>query len=172
MLLAANGFMEAGKWPEAIRIYEAVLERAPQQPRVWLSYGHILKTVGRQAEGVTAYRRAIALKHDLGEAWWSLANLKTVRFNQDDVDAMRSSLTGARLGEEDRFHLEFALGKAMHDLGRPEEAFGHFAPMSPEQIADSEAARLFDLVLYGDRPATEEHSRLLLALDSELAVHR
>ena len=26
--------------------------RRPNQPRVWLSYGHMLKTVGRQAEGI------------------------------------------------------------------------------------------------------------------------
>jgi tetratricopeptide (TPR) repeat protein len=116
-----------GDFDEAIRIYEAVLERAPTQPRVWLSYGHMLKTVGKQGEGVDAYRRAIALNPALGEAWWSLANLKTVRFDQDDIEAMQSALAGVELSEEDRFHLEFALGKAMHDLGDAQEAFGHYA---------------------------------------------
>jgi Tfp pilus assembly protein PilF len=116
-----------GDFDEAIRIYEGVLERAPRQARVWLSYGHMLKTIGRLAEGIAAYRRAIALKPTLGEAWWSLANLKTVRFDEADIEAMRSGLATADLGEEDRFHLEFALGKAMHDLGRSDEAFGHYA---------------------------------------------
>ena len=116
-----------GDFDEAIRIYEEVLERAPAQPRVWLSYGHMLKTVGRQAEGIGAYRRAIALKSALGEAWWSLANLKTFRFDADDVAAMKAALTSAELSEEDRFHLEFALGKSMHDLGKTQEAFHHYA---------------------------------------------
>jgi tetratricopeptide (TPR) repeat protein len=115
-----------GDFDEAIRIYEAVLERAPAQPRVWLSYGHMLKTVGKQSEGIDAYRRAIALKPELGEAWWSLANLKTVRFDEADISSMQSALAGAELGEEDRFHLHFALGKAMHDLSRAEDAFQHY----------------------------------------------
>jgi tetratricopeptide (TPR) repeat protein len=116
-----------GDFAEAIPLYETVLERAPNQPRVWLSYGHMLKTVGRQPEAVTAYRRAIALKPALGEAWWSLANLKTVRFSAADVAAIEAVLGGAEQQPEDRFHLEFALGKALHDGGRFDEAFAHYA---------------------------------------------
>ena len=78
----------------------------------------MLKTVGRQAEGIAAYRKAIALKPTLGEAWWSLANLKTVRFDEDDIAAMRGGARAPDLKDEDRFHLDFALGKAMHDAGR------------------------------------------------------
>ena len=48
----------------------------------------MLKTVGRQDEGIAAYRKAIELKPTLGEAWWSLANLKTVKFDEADVAAM------------------------------------------------------------------------------------
>jgi tetratricopeptide (TPR) repeat protein len=116
-----------GDFDEGIKMYEGVLQRAPDQPRVWLSYGHMLKTVGRQAEGVAAYRRAIALKPGLGEAWWSLANLKTVRFDESDIDAMKAALQAPGLGDEDRFHLDFALGKAMHDAGRAGEAFAHYS---------------------------------------------
>jgi tetratricopeptide (TPR) repeat protein len=116
-----------GDFDEAIRIYEDVLGKAPHQPRVWLSYGHMLKTVGRQAEGIAAYREAIAMKPTLGEAWWSLANLKTVKFTEDDVAAMEQALRAADLGDEDRFHLDFALGKAMHDAGRIDEAFRHYS---------------------------------------------
>jgi tetratricopeptide (TPR) repeat protein len=125
--LKAASLGRLGDFDQAIRIYEGVLERAPAQPRVWLSYGHMLKTLGRQAEGVDAYRRAIALKPTLGEAWWSLANLKTLRFDEADIEAMRAGLGAADLSEEDRFHLEFALGKAMHDLGRADQAFAHYA---------------------------------------------
>jgi len=94
---------------------------------VWLSYGHMLKTVGRQAEGVAAYRQAIALKPTLGEAWWSLANLKTVRFGEADTAAILAALEEPAISDEDRFHLEFALGKAMHDSGDAASAFGHYA---------------------------------------------
>src|SRR5690242_796178 len=116
-----------GDFDEGIRIYEGVLQRAPDQPRVWLSYGHMLKTVGRQAEGIAAYRKAIAIKPGLGEAWWSLANLKTVKFDEADIAAMEEALRAEDLSDEDRFHLDFALGKAMHDAGRADEAFAHYS---------------------------------------------
>ena len=116
-----------GDFEEAIQLYESVLERAPHQPRVLLSYGHMLKTIGRQVDGIAAYRRAIAQHPMLGEAWWSLANLKTVKFDDDDLEAMQVGLRSSDLSDEDRLHLEFALGKAMHDSGRFEEAFGHYS---------------------------------------------
>jgi tetratricopeptide (TPR) repeat protein len=133
-----------GDFDEAIALYESVLEKAPQQPRVWLSYGHMLKTVGRQADGVAAYRKAIDLSPTLGEAWWSLANLKTVQFNGADIAEMQQMLMSPGLDDEDRLHLHFALGKAMHDAGRTEEAFEHYSkanalrlkgqPYRPEEI--------------------------------------
>jgi tetratricopeptide (TPR) repeat protein len=116
-----------GDFEQAIELYENVLARSPNQPRVWLSYGHMLKTLGRQAEGVAAYRRALEIKPTMGEAWWSLANLKTVLFGQADIEAMEHALLTPGLSDEDRFHLDFALGKAMHDGGRPAEAFGHYS---------------------------------------------
>ena len=116
-----------GDFDEAISLYEGVLAKAPRQPRVWLSYGHMLKTVGRQADGIAAYRRAIHIKPELGEAWWSLANLKTVRFSEADTAAMLAALEKPAISDEDRFHLEFALGKAMHDAGETASAFGHYA---------------------------------------------
>ncbi|GAA3885320.1 tetratricopeptide repeat-containing sulfotransferase family protein [Sphingomonas limnosediminicola] len=116
-----------GDFDEAIGIYEQVLARSPGQSKVWLSYGHMLKTVGRQAEGIDAYRKAIAIRPTLGEAWWSLANLKTVKFSAVDVEVMEQALLRPDLGDEDRFHLDFALGKAMHDRGHADEAFGHYA---------------------------------------------
>jgi len=116
-----------GDFEEAIHLYEDVLSKSPRQPRVWLSYGHMLKTVGRQEEGVAAYRKAIEIKPVLGEAWWSLANLKTVRFDDADIQAMLRALQTPDLSDEDRFHLDFALGKAMHDAGRADEAFGHYS---------------------------------------------
>ena len=116
-----------GAFEEAIGLYERVLADAPSQPKLWMSYGHMLKTVGRQADGVAAYRRAIGLRPELGEAWWSLANLKTVRFDRDDVAMMERALARGDLEAEDRFHLDFALGKAWEDGGDPDRAFAHYA---------------------------------------------
>jgi tetratricopeptide (TPR) repeat protein len=125
--LKAATYSRLGDFEQAIGLYEKVLRHAPNQPRVWLSYGHLLKTVGRQPEAVEAYRRSIALKPAMGEAWWSLANLKTVKFLEDEVRAIRTALDSAELVDGDRFHLEFALGKALHDLGDADAAFAHYS---------------------------------------------
>jgi tetratricopeptide (TPR) repeat protein len=124
--LKAAALGRVGGFDEAIQLYETVLANAPAQPRVWMSFGHMLKTVGRQAEGVAAYRRAIALAPELGEAWWSLANLKTVRFDDADIAAMEAGLARTDLSDEDRFHLDFALGKALEDRKQAPAAFARY----------------------------------------------
>lgn len=124
--LQAAALGRVGDFDEALAIYERVLAEAPAQPRVWMSLGHMLKTVGRVDEGITAYRRAIDLMPRLGEAWWSLANLKTFRFADEELAAMRAQLERGDIEEEDRFHLDFALGKALEDRGEAGEAFAHY----------------------------------------------
>jgi tetratricopeptide (TPR) repeat protein len=116
-----------GDFEQALTLYRQVLDRAPNQPRVLMSYGHMLKTVGRLDESIEAYRKSISINPALGEAWWSLANLKTVRFAEDDIAAMEQGLGRPDLKDSDRFHLEFALGKALHDVGRSDDAFTHYA---------------------------------------------
>jgi tetratricopeptide (TPR) repeat protein len=124
--LKAAALGRIGGFDEAIALYEQVLKDAPNQPKVWMSYGHMLKTVGRQADGVTAYRRALAITPSLGEVWWSLANLKTVRFTADDLAAMEAALARDDISDEDRFHLDFALGKAREDAGDFAGSFAHY----------------------------------------------
>ncbi|QNN46178.1 sulfotransferase [Thermomonas brevis] len=116
-----------GDFDGAIATYEAVLARTPEQWQVWLGYGHALKTANRTDDAVAAYRRAIALKPGFGGAWWSLANLKTVRFDAADIEAMRAQLRRGDLDDDARLHFEFALGKALEDAGEDADAFAHYA---------------------------------------------
>jgi tetratricopeptide (TPR) repeat protein len=125
--LKAAALGRIGGFDEAIELYESVLKDAPKQPRVCMSYGHMLKTVGRQADGIAAYRKALALAPELGEAWWSLANLKTVKFDEADIAAMQAALARDDISDEDRFHLDFALGKAFEDRKNAAAAFDHYA---------------------------------------------
>ncbi|MGO4551285.1 sulfotransferase [Lysobacter sp. 2RAF19] len=116
-----------GEYARALDIYARLLRQYPAQTKIWMSYGHALKTEGRQEEAIAAYRRCIALDPSFGEAWWSLANLKTFRFGQDDLATMRRQLENTALPAEHRFHLEFALGKALEDAGEHAESFAHYA---------------------------------------------
>ena len=115
-----------GEYDEAVKTFEALLKSHPNQPKAWMSYGHVLKTTGRQAESIAAYRRAIAQLPSLGESYWSLANLKTFRFTPEDIAAMRKQLARSDLADEDRFHLDFALGKALEDTGEYAASFEHY----------------------------------------------
>jgi tetratricopeptide (TPR) repeat protein len=91
-----------------------------------MSYGHALKTVGRQQDGIAAYRRALDLAPSLGEVWWSLANLKTVPFTDADVAAMEEALTRPGLAAEDLYHLHFALGRAYEERKAFEASFRQY----------------------------------------------
>lgn len=124
--LMGAALTRAGELDDAAAQFERVLERQPEQMKVWLSYGHTLKTLGRQAEGIAAYRRATAIDPGFGEAWWSLANLKTVKFDAADVAAISAALEQESRPVEDRFHLHFALAKALEDQGDYAAAFRHY----------------------------------------------
>lgn len=116
-----------GELDGSIEIYERVLASFPGQAKLWMTYGHALKTNSREADSVAAYEKSIALSPSLGEAYWSLANLKTVRFSDAQLAAMRTQLARSDLGAEDRFHLHFALGKGLEDAHLYAESFEHYA---------------------------------------------
>jgi tetratricopeptide (TPR) repeat protein len=82
---------------------------------LWL--GHALKTEGRTAEAIDAYMAATVDRPDFGDAWWSLANLKTYRFSSDSIAVMRERLDDPATAEFDQIHIAFALGKALEDAG-------------------------------------------------------
>jgi hypothetical protein len=63
----------------------------------------------------------------LGESYWSLANLKTFRFNAQEIDDMRSALGAKDLDPHERFRFHFALGKALEDEADFEKSFEHYA---------------------------------------------
>jgi len=116
-----------GEYDRAIEIYGRLLAEHSGRPRIWLSYGHALRTAGRRAEAVAAYNRCIALTPGLGDAYWSLANLKTVPVSAEEETAIRTQLERPDLTDEDRLHLHYALGKALEDAGDHAASFEHYA---------------------------------------------
>jgi tetratricopeptide (TPR) repeat protein len=115
-----------GEYGASIEHYRSVLEDYPNQAKVWMSLGHALKTAGNNAESIDAYLKSIERAPDLGEAYWSLANLKTFRFTPAQTQAMREQLGSGKLSADDRFHFEFSLGKALEDSGDYAESFEHY----------------------------------------------
>jgi tetratricopeptide (TPR) repeat protein len=95
--------------------YEIVLRYIPKAPAPWLAYAHTLRTMGRRDDAIAAYRKAIERFPRLGEAYWSLANLKSFRFTEGEIENMRAMLASADLPAESRVQINFALGKALED---------------------------------------------------------
>jgi tetratricopeptide (TPR) repeat protein len=125
--IRANACVGLGQHEEALAIYRELVGSAPQDAELHLSIGHALKTLGRQAEAVDAYRRAAAVRPNFGDAHWSLANLKTYRFTDDEITRMQAYQSAPQTGLADRYHLCFALGKALEDRSEFEESFRHYA---------------------------------------------
>jgi tetratricopeptide (TPR) repeat protein len=125
-LTFANESMAVGDFDTALGIYDGVLERKPDSPHTLVARGHALKTVGRQKEAIASYRSASAMKSNFGDAFWSLANLKTYKFTDHELAQMQASERAASTLLNDRCQLCFALGKAFEDREEFASSFTYY----------------------------------------------
>jgi len=112
-----------GRHEEAIALYRRLIAASPESPELHVALGHSLKSVGRQKEAIESYRLAAVLRPGFGDAYWSLANLKTYRFSQDEIARMLAEECAANAHSVDRYHLSFALGKAYEDRNEYAESW-------------------------------------------------
>lgn len=122
----ANECVAVGRFDTALDIYDRVIAGDTKLDQPHLARGHVLKTVGRLDEAIESYRNAYRTRPDFGDAYWSLANLKTYRFTDDEILEMEHRLEDPRTGTVDRFHLSFALGKAFEDREDYARSFGYY----------------------------------------------
>jgi tetratricopeptide (TPR) repeat protein len=111
--LYAAACVGLGRNEKAIELYRRLLATSPESFGLHVALGHSLQSAGRRREAIESYRRAVAIRPSFGDAYWSLANLKTYRFSQDEIARMRAEEADAK--PVDRYHLCFALGKAYED---------------------------------------------------------
>ena len=116
-----------GEYERSGHLYEELLKQYPAHAKLWLSYGHVLKTEGRQDDSIDAYRQSIIHDPGFGEAYWSLANLKTFRFDARDLVEMQTQVARPELDAKERLQFHFALGKALEDSGDHARSFEHYA---------------------------------------------
>jgi len=117
----------AGQFEAAHGEFAKALEQAPDNERILTSYGHSLRYGGKGDEAVTIYLRAIHTAPSAGEAYWSLANLKTFRFDDSQVADMQGQYRSLTKPSEDKFHLAFAIGKALEDRQEFDGSFNAYA---------------------------------------------
>jgi tetratricopeptide (TPR) repeat protein len=125
----ATALVTLGEAERGIRLYRELLSELPDAPaaaEIQLSVAHALKTLGRQQDSIAAYHTAAALRPGYGEAYWSLANLKTYRFTDEEIAQMRAWESQPAAQPVDRLHLCFALAKALEDRGEYGESFRYY----------------------------------------------
>ena len=117
--------MQNGDYEKAIEIFDSILKKAPNDPNTLTSKGHALKTFGNNIDAIESYKLAHKAKPDHGEAYFSLANLKTYSFKMSEIALMKNQLENVNLLSKDRVYFHFALAYALEKEGEYEEAFSH-----------------------------------------------
>ena len=117
--------MQNGDHEESIRLLENILEKAPLDPNTLTAKGHAEKTLGRTEDAIKSYQTAYNSKHDHGEAYFSLANLKTYKFDDEEISQMKNQLKRVDISIGDRTYFHFALAQACESIGDYDEAFYH-----------------------------------------------
>lgn len=151
-----------GRADESRALLKRLGERHPANAAVLISYGHNLRFAGNTDDAVEAYRKAIAIDPERGDAWWGIANIKKPILDDEDVAAMQAAL-GTAIDNANLAPLNFALARAMHDRQRYEEAFRHYNAANrmwaqtlkydPNQLTEEvhQSSETFDRRFFEDR---------------------
>lgn len=121
-----NAQQATGDFTAAIDTFENVLQNNSDNYSIQLTLGHALKTMGRVEDAINAYRKSYSIKPDFGDAFWSLANLKTYRFTAGERQQMRDQEASSTTAINDKIHFCFALGKDLEDSEHFDEAFSFY----------------------------------------------
>jgi tetratricopeptide (TPR) repeat protein len=124
--LYATTSVGLGEQARAVLSYRELLQDSPADADLHLSIAHALKTLGQRDEAIASYRQAAAYRPNFGDAYWSLANLKTYRFTEEELTRLRAAEADPSTGLVDRYHLCFALGKALEDRSEFAESYRYY----------------------------------------------
>ena len=119
--------MQLGDYETALEFFEKILAQVPHDPVTHVSRGHALKTGGKVDEAVASYQAALKSQPHYCDAWYSLANLKVYRFDDDQLAEMQTLDKNPHLAGQDKVYLQFALGKAFEDRKDYAQSFHHYA---------------------------------------------
>jgi tetratricopeptide (TPR) repeat protein len=126
-VLLATVYTRLMRQPDALAAFEEAARMNPAEVRLRLSIGHLNKTLGRRSECEQSYKQCLEMDPNMGEAYWSLADLKNYVFADAEIASMQSLIKGEDGDDEDQAHLHFALGRAFEHKKDYPAAFEHYA---------------------------------------------
>jgi len=121
----ASEIMQNGDHKGAIDLFDDILKKNPYNFSILTSKGHAQKTLGESDRAINSYQTAYQVKQDHGEAFFSLANLKTYEFSKNELNIMREQLKRVDLTMRDKAYFHFALAQGCEAIGEYDEAFFH-----------------------------------------------
>lgn len=125
-VVRGNILTRAQRNEESLEAYGKAMELSPGSAGALSGMGHVLKTIGRQEESIDAFRRCILSNPAFGEAYWSLANLKTFEFSPEEVAVMEKMVEDKNLADEPRVNFFLSLGKHYENEKDYDRAFEHY----------------------------------------------
>tara|TARA_B100001113_G_scaffold212921_2_gene174665 strand:- start:1654 stop:3609 length:1956 start_codon:yes stop_codon:yes gene_type:complete len=126
MKLLSTALFRTDRYKQAIEIYNNILKLEPNNTDVMLSMGHLYKTSGELDKSIKSYKKAYKTDKYFGDSYWSLANLKTYRFSDEEVRSLDKMVKDVYVSEDERAFMHFALGKAYEDLNEYKNSFAHY----------------------------------------------
>ena len=121
---------------EAIAAYRQCLALRPGHAGALLGLGHALNAIGDNDGAVAAYDECIQVTPESGETYWSLANLKTYRFDDAAIAEMEKRVAAPGGSRQSEVNFLFALAKAWEDRGDFERAWEFYRRGNETQRAE------------------------------------
>ncbi len=106
-------YNKLGQQSQAADCFRRALKSHPQMVEALLNLGITAEQIGALEEAENALVEAVRLDPGCTQAWFHLSLLKTHELTNAELDLMRLQWNGNDLDDERRYHLGFALGRAL-----------------------------------------------------------
>ena len=152
MLAYAVTLQQTNNQKEALKLYDEILAIDKLNPEVLVSKGHLLKTFGDVNSSIKSYKSSYEIDKYYGDAYWSLANLKTYEFTDSEILQLEEMTKDEYVNENEKIYMNFALGKAYEDRGDYEKSFQNYQ----EGNSTKKQFTKFDLALFKEECSNQK----------------
>ena len=126
MIAYAVTLQQTNKQEEALELYNKILNIDKKNPEILVSKGHLQKTFGNLKGSIDSYKKSYKIDQYYGDAYWSLANLKTYKFNDEEIMQLEKMTQDEFINDNEKIYMSFALGKAFEDRGEYDKSFRNY----------------------------------------------
>ena len=126
MSIMAITFQQTDKQSEAKTLYKKILDIDPNNYQSMVSIGHLYKNIGDIDKSISMYKKSYNANRYFGDAYWSLANLKTYSFSDKELNSLEEMVSDEYFQSDEKIYMHFALGKAYEDLKFFDKSFSNY----------------------------------------------